>query len=123
MIMREKLVELLENAKQENINLLNFESEIIADYLLRNGVVILPCNVGDELYVLTSDSPLGYEKTKCKKITIGCRKGGRCVRISAPCVCDDWGSATWELYPKDFGVKVFLAKEEVEKALERSRTK
>lgn len=45
--MREKLVELLENAKQENINLLNFESEIIADYLLQNGVVVLPCKVGD----------------------------------------------------------------------------
>lgn len=113
--MREKLVELL---IKYGVTWYTCE---LADYLLRNGVVVLPCNVGDELYVLTSDSPLGYEKTKCKKITIGCRKGSRCAKISAPCVCDDWGSATWELYPKDFGVKVFLTKEEAEKVLERSK--
>lgn len=59
--MREKLVELLENAKQENINLLNFESEIIADYLLQNGVVVLPCEVGDVVWYITG---IGHKRSK-----------------------------------------------------------
>ena len=70
-------------------------------------VVHLPCKKGDTLFVLTSDSPLGYEKTKCKRMKLVFREDGPAIKVTTPCVYDDWGGAVWEFYPEDFGVKVF----------------
>lgn len=75
--------------------------------LPEDNAVHLPCKKGDPLFVLTSDSPLGYEKTKCKKMTVVFREDGPAVKVTAPSVCDDWGGAVWEFYPEDFGIKVF----------------
>lgn len=75
--------------------------------LPEENAVYLPCKKGDVLFVLTSDSSLGYEKTKCKRMKVVFREDGPAIKITAPCVYDDWGSATWEFYPEDFGVKVF----------------
>ena len=47
---RDRLIELLQSASDKYINLLHFEKEILADYLLENGVIVPPCKVGD--YVL-----------------------------------------------------------------------
>lgn len=49
---RERLIELLQSAQQENLNLLNFEIDILADYLLANGVILPPCKVGQEVYFI-----------------------------------------------------------------------
>lgn len=40
---RERLIELLTQAENEELSLLEFEKKILADYLLKNGVVVLPC--------------------------------------------------------------------------------
>lgn len=122
--MRERLIELLQNIDyvfDDGKHSMRDAIEFTADYLLANGVIVLPCKKGDELYVLTSDSPLGYEKVKCKKITIAYREDVPCAKIYAPCVYDDWGSATWAFYPEDFGAKVFLTREEAERALKERR--
>lgn len=73
------------------------------------------CNVGDTLYVLTSDSLTGVEETKCSKIAkVYVQDVGDTPKYFAPCVYDDWGGATWEFYDWDFGVKVFLKREDAE---------
>ncbi len=80
-------------------------------------LVVLPCKKGNRLFVLTSDSLTGIGETKCKRITIINREDGPCVKVIAPCVCDDWGGAFREFYPEDFGKTVFLTREEAEAEL------
>ena len=52
--MRDRLIELLDKAKNKFDNLL-FEKELIADHLLANGVIVPPCMVGDIVYPLNAD--------------------------------------------------------------------
>lgn len=61
----ERLVDLLKEAKSitKNITLYSTIDEIIdtsyddlvADYLLKNGVIVLPCKIGDNVYEITKD--------------------------------------------------------------------
>ena len=51
--MRDKLIELLEKADRTIMGFtINGDLEILADYLLDNGVVIPPCKVGDTVWKL-----------------------------------------------------------------------
>lgn len=94
-----------------------FEIGDFADYLLENGVIVPPCKMGDAVYVLTHDSPTGIEKSRVKRMSLIKLQDGTSIRIIVPCVYDDWGNSIWEFYPEDFGKKVFLTKEQAEKAL------
>ena len=69
---------------------------------------VFPCKVGDILFVITPDSPIGIETTKCIRLSID-KRG---IKIQAPAVHDDWGNAKWNFKPIDFGKKVFLDFEE-----------
>lgn len=80
-------------------------------------VVVLPCKVGDKLYILTSDSLTGVEETKCRRIVIKTLQDGVVAKVIAPCTLDDWGGAFRELYVEDFGKTVFLTREAAENAL------
>lgn len=62
--MRERLIELLLNC-YDDPNLQYYDlteitdkfmggAEYLADYLLKNGVVVLPCNVGDIVWMITT---------------------------------------------------------------------
>lgn len=114
--MRDRLIELLDECRGiEGIGMELVKKQV--DYLLENGTIILPCKVGDTVYVLTHDSPTGIEKSRVKRMSLIELQDGTSIRIIVPCVYDDWGSATWEFYPEDFGKKVFLTKEQAEKAL------
>lgn len=44
---RERLIELIKNYNPY------FQNEKLADYLLENGVVILPCEVGNTLFTIS----------------------------------------------------------------------
>lgn len=91
--------------------------EAIADYLLSNGVIVPPCKMGDTVYVLTSDSITGFEKSRVKRMLLKNLQDGTTIKIIIPCVCDDWGGAVREFYPEDFGKTVFFTEEEAEQAL------
>lgn len=98
---KEKLIELLK-LKQ------TCDSEELADYLLANGVIVLPCKVGDMVYVVCPVQ--GITEQKVKRFQLGSYglmfatgKGVRPV--------------------DDFGKTVFLTREEAEKALaERNKS-
>ena len=47
---KERLTNIIHNAQNKYLNLLKFESSILADYLLANGVIVPPCKVGDKVY-------------------------------------------------------------------------
>lgn len=131
---RERLIDLIKKAeKQELLDFFtadldeaidmsggtqfNGSVEYLAAYLIEHGVIVTPCKVGDTVYVLTSDSITGFEKSRVKRMLLKNLQDGMTIKIIILCVCDDWGGAVREFYPEDFGKTVFLTREEAEKAL------
>lgn len=51
--MRDRLIELMRQAENKYLNLLEFEKDILADYLLKNGVIVPPVKIGDTVYYIT----------------------------------------------------------------------
>lgn len=51
---RERLIELLNNSLTGSIGLSSVLSTSIADYLLANGAIVPPCNIGDTVYYITA---------------------------------------------------------------------
>ena len=108
---REKLIDLLQNVPA------NYEGSrgvgTIADYLLKNGVIILPCSIGDTVY---------YHKTLCDgKYTVVIEedtvKRFLINRIETLAII----SFNHALSCDDFGKTVFLTREEAENALEERK--
>lgn len=102
--MREKLIKLIREYKDNNHGSGNILGTV--DYLLENGVVVLPCKVGDTVYEIIEDTvPTqhcyveGYEVQD--------------VSVNAVKYAGDWNQFD---YPN-----LYFTKEEAEKALERSR--
>jgi hypothetical protein len=112
---RERLVALINEAECESLNYemankfypfddYKSRSEVRADYLLENGVVVLPCKVGDKVwtkYGYTFEVE-GIEILKDKKIF-------RCGNLGT----DDYMA----FFEDEIGKDVFFAKEEAEQAL------
>lgn len=122
---RERLIELLHDAtfgvnKHTLADHLKKETvEAVADYLLANGVIVPPCNVGDTVYYpWTYDGQSGVAINKVDSINVYCKH----LTIV---IVDDWRSDMPMpicFDTDDFGKTVFLTREEAEKALaERSR--
>ena len=89
-------------------------SEMLADYLLENGVIILPCSIGDTVY---------YHKTLCDgKYTVVIEedtvKRFLINRIETLAII----SFNHALSCDDFGKTVFMTREEAEKALEERKS-
>lgn len=112
---RERLIELLKAIAHENCF---WSVERIADYLLANGVIVPPCNVGDYLYY-----PWHYADTsgvailEVGKFVI---KGEILVFIIDP--ESDMPMPCW-FGMDDFGKTVFLTPEDAEQALKERELK
>ena len=114
---KERLTNIIHNAQNKYLNLLKFESSILADYLLANGIIVPPCKVGDTVY--TSYDHLSHKQTnemlKCKVVFIGFGEDGNHINI-----VDNYGhlhSMNFEIFDKT----VFLNREEAAKELRRSK--
>ncbi|MFA5675420.1 MAG: hypothetical protein WDA65_02760 [Christensenellales bacterium] len=81
-------------------------------------LVVLPCKVGDVVYVLTADSLNGIEETSINRIII--KKNS--IVLNANCKHDDWGRAAWNFRPSAFGKTVFLTRAEAEAAHVKEET-
>lgn len=120
--MRDRLIELLEEAKtkaQITIGSLNNGwGAWYADYLLENGVIVPPCEVGDVLWAFS------YGKIVC----------GEVVGIKYECEAENHGvfirnrittigelTATVDFC--DIGKTVFLSRGDAERALQQSKEK
>ena len=107
---RDRLIELLQGAKDKYINLLDFEKSLIAKHLLENGVIVPPCKVGDDIYWIDSDT----NEIKCQKngIKAVCYFGDDNFKI----ISKD------ENTPEDIGTRwCMFTKEEAEKALKEQK--
>ena len=99
---RERLIELIANAD-------SYMQEPFADYLLENNVVALPCKVGDTVYFVHRGR---IEQLEIHNITYSSKYKDFYLYF----VSDD-GSESNINYNHFIGYKLFLTKEEAEKAL------
>jgi len=96
---REKLIALLDDgcykacsdASGKKVN------EVLADYLLENGVTILPCKVGDTVYSIWEDDEGVLQIDEIEVLDVSVE----------------------EIWVNEIGVAVFPTREEAEKEIER----
>ena len=111
---KERLTNIIHNAQNKYLNLLKFESSILADYLIANGVIVPPCKVGDILYEICEHRRNNkWEKVIAKRVVHGIEiglNGSLCARCGT----------TITVFFSGLGETVFLTLEEAEKALKES---
>lgn len=107
--MRERLIELIISAKRDDPETGSF-TEFLADHLIANGVILLPCKVGDTVYKLHTANLEPTGKITKRIITQ--------VSLSAFTVTDDGAFGRFDF--DDFGKTVFFTREEAEKALKEA---
>ena len=125
---RERLIKLLMQGELEadkqgvfNCSRSEWKAEIMADFLLENGVIVPPCCIGDTVYEIRENG----------KNPISGKRFGRCITTVQMLDCAAIRKST--LYAKEkryskndsvrLGKTVFLTREEAEKALEESEQK
>lgn len=119
-MMRKRLIEFIQNAHDEQKYLTSDKSvQAIADYLIANGVVVMPCKVGDSCYPLNASETEFTCEEKISRITISDRN----IIIG---YYEHWDyfkrcrkTDTWRLplRTRILGKGVFLTKEDAERAL------
>ena len=130
---RERLIELLMQgdiaaAKQGVFNccMCRREAETIADYLLENGVTVLPVKVGDIVYIDNAPHNVAYIMIEedgisyCAKHDCDERNCLECpyakeISFGEVIMCE--GNEYHEFTASDIGKTVFLTREEAENAL------
>ena len=115
--MRDRLIELLFKANDiVKRNGFEFNANIIADYLLENGVIIPPCKVGDFVYAKFS----GTNEIEYYVINKVSHNGSNYFGFDAHLENEDgYVVDILEFDLVDIGITVFLTKEEAEKALSK----
>ena len=102
-------------------------SEIIADHLLANGVIVPPCKVGQKVYyhsdhfkiknpkALKDEREPWINEAKVDEIALSCFEDGELIiRLDVDFGCE-YASTDFDI--SDFGKLIFLTREEAEKAL------
>ena len=121
--MKEKLIELLkeiahkvndDDCRDCDGDCVQCAYENIADYLLENGVICPPCKVGDTVWFNT------FKKNATVCVGIQPHK---VERIDILLVCDTKQLIETKIYDWEIGERVFLTKEEAQKALEERKNK
>lgn len=110
---REKLIELLGNwGNKENDGV---RAESIADYLLENGIVVLPCKINDHVWFIKSAFSVLVKPLEARIIDI------RGISIDHNILYESitlYNDLTRRFTSNDIGTKVFLTKEEAEQAIQ-----
>lgn len=110
---REKLITLLRNARTLDVLYATDEEwGVAADYLLANGVILPPCNVGDTVYYL-----FDVEIRELKVISYSTLISSTIKHINIHTTNSRGAVLSYEQC--DFGKTVFLTREEAEKALKQ----
>lgn len=110
---RERLVELLQEwGNKENDGV---RAESIADYLLENGVVVLPCKINDHVWFIKSAFSVLVKPFEARIIDI------RGISIDHNILYESvtlYNDLTRRFTSNDIGTKVFLTREGAEQAIE-----
>lgn len=119
--MKEKLIELLMSAERNaeeqgffNCHRSKAKAECIADYLLANGVIPIPCKVGDTVYAFCEMLGVILEY---KVVGIGITEIAMQYEAYAYTKEEDILIDNIDYETDDIGKTIFLTREEAEKAL------
>lgn len=96
------------------------KAELIADALLAKGIMVPPCQIGDELYIIDYGEVVPVYVDRIRYNTENTNDYIRKANIESRCqifAFNDSGKA-YEIYPKYFGLITFYEREEAEKMLE-----
>lgn len=104
--MRERLIEMIIGADMCMWGTNKPFAEVYADHLIENGVIVLPCKVGTELYL--SDYIEAHHRLKEYKFLGN--------EIAVVIDCWEWQRTCTRML-SDFGKTIFLTKAEAEQAL------
>ena len=115
--MRDRLVELLEEAKLKAHGTLgsmnNGFGAWYADHLVANGVIVPPCKVGDKVYKISRN-----KVKECEVVFVGISADEKCSYFN---FIENYADGTfYKSYSMVFGVigkTIFLTKEEAEQKL------
>lgn len=107
---RERLIEILRKQIYPKIGA--DPTDVVADYLIDNGVRLLPCKAGDTIYYLNLRS-LIIRELKVYEITITTPNNAMLLNLS-----DGYLHGA-----SDFGISLFYTREEAEKALAEREVK
>ena len=113
---RDRLINLLDKKQYygsaKKLGVSYVDNSALADYLIANGVIMLPCKVGDTIYFDTykRGESIGIQPHKVANISI-------VVSTERP-----FGCVGADIYDWEFGKTVFLSREEAERELERDKT-
>ena len=106
--MRDRLIELIQDAVN---GCARHWAEIIADYLIANGVILPPCKVGDKLYEITSRKTISeYQVTAIHIELFGIFVDWKITQGFVDRYISDMPAG-------EIGKTVFLTREEAENAL------
>ena len=86
----------------------------LADYLLENGVIVPPCKVGDEVYLVTPNGKI--REINITDIYMEIKPTATVMRLSATFYVDN-KPYFFQVSPFDFGKTIFLTREEAEAKL------
>ena len=111
--MRDRLIELIKESKKHTKNASSDieRNMIFADYLLANGVIVLPCKVGDEVYFVRFDEDC--EKFIDKGWVYAISQNKNTLWFSVRYL----SGLRYDHTSSDFGKTVFLTREETEAKL------
>lgn len=104
--MRDRLIELLNGATDKN----GIYLDKIADYLLANGVIVPPCKVGDNVYIISNGVVEECVITEWFYTTAMEHRYGFYAEVNGD-------SRIFVFVETDINKTVFLTKEEAEQAL------
>lgn len=99
------------------------KAELIADTLLAKGVIVPPCQIGDELYVIDYGEVVPVNVARIRYDVENRDEYIRKDNLESRCqifAFNDSGKA-YEIYPKYFGLITFYEKEEAENMLEENK--
>lgn len=114
--MRNKLIELCRNAAISS-GIPSVDMPLIADHLLAEGVIVLPCKVGDKLYAINASQTRvhPYIVTHLEAYESGVKIFGRPIYSQ---------QEYWMCWAEELGDRngcVFLTREEAEQALKEAQ--
>lgn len=108
---RDRLIKILQNRTKDPCSLQGLYewADDIADYLIANGVIVPPCNVGDHVFVIYG---LGVQHTSVSSMKIETEDAH--LAFILKCMVLQGGARFEEFL---FGKTAFLTREEAKKAL------
>ena len=116
---REKLIELLyKRLRKHEVDIENYAiplPEYFADYLLENGVMVLPCKINDHVWFIKSAFSVLVKPLEARIIGIRGISIDRNILYQSITLYNDLARG---FTSNDIGTKVFLTKEEAEQAIQ-----